>query len=94
MVERAGNFQPNLAWNISTIFGVFEFLQVKLDARALREALDFQLGLNGSGSLPMSALGKDLVFALLMLDLKCLGVGMKSIWSDHLTSARPRMSHQ
>ena len=48
------------------------------------EALEFQPQLDGystrSRLLPMSAPGKDLVFALLMLDLKRWGVRMKSTW--------------
>ena len=42
-MPRAANFQPTLAWNTSTIFLVFEFLQVKWNVRALHEVLGFQL---------------------------------------------------
>ena len=36
-----------LSWEHFHYFAVFEFLQVKLDARALREVLGFQLQLDG-----------------------------------------------
>ena len=66
-------------------FRVLEFPQVKSDARTLLEALGFQLQLNGCKQEVMitanvSAPGKDLVFALLMPDLKRWDVRMKSVW--------------
>ena len=52
--QRAANFLPTLAWNTSAIFRSFLsicvfvlFFQVKSDARTLREALGFQLQLDG-----------------------------------------------
>ena len=46
-MQRTADIPPTLAWNISAIFRVFEFLQVNSDARALREAFGFQLQLDG-----------------------------------------------
>ena len=80
--QRVANFLSTLAWDLR-YFRVFEFPKVKSDARTLRKELGFQLQLGlstRSWSLPMSAPGKDLVFALLMLDLGIWGVRMKSIW--------------
>ena len=46
-MQRAANFPPTLAWSTSTIFGVFKFTKVKSDARAVHDALGFQLQLDG-----------------------------------------------
>ena len=56
---------------------VSEFVQVKSDAIS---SFNLMVVITRSYSLPMSTPWKDLVFTLLMLDLKPWGVRMKSIW--------------
>ena len=57
-------------------FGVFEFLRVKSDARALHLMVESMRSWLPSVSAPR----KDLAFALLILELKHWGVRMMSIW--------------
>ena len=82
--QRAANFQPTLAWNISAIFGSLSFSKSNRMRRLFVKRLVFSFKLvvvsTRTWLLPVSAPGKDLVFTLLMLDLKRWGDRMKSIW--------------
>ena len=78
-------FPPILVWNISAIFGSLSFSGSNrmrgLFVKRLVCSFNLIVVSTRSWSLPMSALGKDLLFALLMLDLKRWDVKMNSTWS-------------
>ena len=82
--QRAANFPPTLAWSASAILGSLSFSRSNRIPGLFMKRLVFSFNLmvvsTRSWSLPLLAPGKDIVFALLMLDLKHWGVRMKSIW--------------
>ena len=83
-MQRAANFPPTLAWNTSAIYRCPSFLRSNQMLGLFLKHFVFSFNLMVAGmrsrSPPVSAPGKGLVFALLMLDLKHWCVRMKSIW--------------
>ena len=71
--RRGANYPPIVAWKISAMFGSLSFSRLNLNLMLpwfltlLRRSLDI---ITCSWSLPMSALGKLLVFAIFTLDWK------------------------
>ena len=82
--QRAANFPHTLAWNTSAIFGSLSFSGSNRIRGLFVKSLVFSFNLMvvSLRSLlpPMSVLEQDLVFALLMMDLKLWVVRLKSIW--------------
>ena len=77
-MQRAANFPPTLAWNISDIFRSFSFSNRMRGLFVKRLVFSFSLMVVRRGHHRCQC--QCLVLALLVQDLKFWGVRMKSIW--------------
>ena len=84
IVGRAANLPPIVAWITSSIDTSCNFSRSNRILGLLGCFWAFSLSLKAqstrSWSLPISAPGNVLIWALFMLDLKCCGVNIKSVW--------------